>query len=397
MNGILNCVRRGRIAFLVIVSWIIIVIGCGGGGTNGGSSSGSDGVGPGNISSRSFLMGFTTWPYAATITAVGDTYTKIQTHGDIVTLQLDGGIPWPEAYNNDATYHANVEGTLALHLSNLDPDTPICLSVAPLVTGRNAPADYWGSGTNLPRPSPWHTYDFGDQQLVTAYTNYLLNLINRFDPEYCNYGIEATEYIRNHRNNPARISEFLNFLQQVYTNLKAAHPDLTVFISATLQAPQSSDALLVKSYASQIASCTDILGVSTYGYIFYGHANSGDPANLPVDWLSQAQDYAPGKPLAIAETGWIAEDMVISAYGLSVPGNPTWQAEYVQKLLSEADRLDALFVTWWGIVDYDTLWQNTLGQDPLARIWRDTGLYDGNVQSRESIAEWDAWLAKPLR
>jgi len=118
---------------------------------------------------------------------------------------------------------------------------------------------------------------------------------------------------------------------------------------------------------------------------------------LLAAWLSQAQDYAPGLPIAIAETGWIAEDLVIPAYSLNIAGSAAWQAEYVQKLLAEADRLDAVFVTWFAMVDYDTLWVDSLGQDPLAQIWRDTGLYDEALHARTAVAAWDGWLARPIR
>ncbi len=385
--GALLPIRYRLMVFLLVTLCIVPAMGCGNDGSDSDSNSIAD-------PDRSFAMGFTTWPYAATISAVGDTYDKIQVHGDMVTHHIDGGVPWPEAYVDQPTYHAAVEGDLNLRLSNTDSGKLIYLAVCPLNTMRNAPADYWGGGTNLPRPSPWDGYAFGDAQLVTAYTNYLLNLIDRFQPDYCNYGIEATEYIIK---NPHDAANLFVFLQQVYDNIKLVHPDLPLFISATLQSPQSADAALVQGYASQISACTDLIGVSTYGYVFYGHADGGNPANLPADWLSQAQKLAPGKPIAIAETGWMAEDMVIPAYGLNVPGTPQWQADYVHKLLAEADRLNAVLVAWFCIVDFDTLWTDSLGQDPLAQIWRDTGFYDETLQIRPALLAWDAWLGRPLR
>jgi hypothetical protein len=266
----------------VVAIGLMAAIGCGG---DGGTNSGGSPAAP----TRAFAMGFTPWPYAATIQAVGDTYTKIQEHGDILTHQIDGGVPWPEAYADappyNAVYDANVEGDLALRLANTNAAMPVVLAVCPLNTQRDAPAGYWGSATNMPRPPPWDAYDFGDQALVEAYISYLLNLIGRFNPVYCNYGVEATEYIRN---NPTRADDLFGFLQAVYDAVKQAHPNLPLFISVTLQAPGSGDALLVQGYAAQIAACSDLLGVSSYGYIFYGHADGGDPANLPADWLSLA-------------------------------------------------------------------------------------------------------------
>lgn len=379
----------------LIPAWTIVLMlltvclyaSCGGGGSGGGGTNDPE-------PDRSFAMGFTPWPYDATIAAVGDTYTKIQNHGDIINHHIDAGVPWSEAFADDPTYHADVEGDLTLRLSNTPPGKQVILSVCPLNTSRNAPADYWQDDTNMPRPAPWDTYDFGDAELVTAYVNFLLNLIDRFNPDYCNYGIEATEYIRN---NPGRATDLFGFLQAVYDAVKTAKPGLPLFISVTLQAPGSADAVLIQGYSTQIAACSDLLGISTYGYVFYGHADSGDPANLPAEWLSQAQDYAPGLPIAIAETGWIAEDLIIPTYSLNIPSNAAWQAEYVRTLLAEADRLDALFVTWFSVVDFDNLWDGALGRDPLAHIWRDTGLYDGTVHQRQALDAWNEWLARPIR
>lgn len=386
MQWILKRIEYGRYRAIALMALAAaICFGCSGGDSGGNETD----------PSRSFAMGFTPWPYEATIDAVSDTYQKIQAHGDIITHQLDGGVPWPEAFDGNATYSADLEGDIALRLANTEPDMPVCLAVTPLRTLRDAPADYWGDSTGMARPVPWNGYDFGDWQLAAAYTNYLLNLIDRFQPAYCNYAIEATEYIINH---PDKAADLLDFLQQVYDALKLAHPDLPLFISVTLKAPGSSNAQLVQSYATRIASCSDLLGISTYGYVFYGHADSGNPHNLPVDWLSQAQAYAPGKTLAIAETGWIAENLFIPAYGnLTVDGSAAWQADYLRKLFAEADRLDVAFITWFSVIDFDTLWQDTLGQDPLARIWRDTGLYDGDVQPREALTVWEAWFGRPVR
>lgn len=77
-------------------------------------------------------MGFAPWPYAATLPAVTDTYTRIQAHGDIVNQQLDGGVPWPEAFADQAVYQSAVEGDLSLRLANTDADMPVILSVCPL-------------------------------------------------------------------------------------------------------------------------------------------------------------------------------------------------------------------------------------------------------------------------
>ncbi|MCG8533746.1 MAG: hypothetical protein MI808_01475, partial [Pseudomonadales bacterium] len=65
---------------------------------------------------------------------------------------------------------------------------------------------------------------------------------------------------------------------------------------------------------------------------------------------------------------------------------------YLQILFAEADRLNMQFIIWFSIVDYDALWSGVLGQDDVARIWRDTGLYDENLNARPALTSWQQQL-----
>jgi len=98
--------------------------------------------------------------------------------------------------------------------------------------------------------------------------------------------------------------------------------------------------------------------------------------------------------VAITETGWIAENLVIPAFGVDVPSSEAFQQAYASHLLSEADALNAEFVIWWTVVDFDALWNGVLLQDPVASIWRDIGLYDEGLQARPALGEWQSWLAR---
>jgi hypothetical protein len=52
---------------------------------------------------RGFLMGFTSWPYAATSEAVRETYAFIGRNADLVVEHMDDGVPWTESLR-DAPY-----------------------------------------------------------------------------------------------------------------------------------------------------------------------------------------------------------------------------------------------------------------------------------------------------
>ena len=69
-------------------------------------------------------------------------------------------------------------------------------------------------------------------------------------------------------------------------------------------------------------------------------------------------------------------------------------------MLQEADELDAQFVIWFVVADYDELWgvlKWMVMFNPLMRAWKDTGLYDGDLNPRPALQVWDDWLAKPVR
>lgn len=342
---------------------------------------------------RASAMAFTPWPYDATIGAVTFTYDQILANGDWVAHHLDLGVPWEESLQGDP-YPAAVENELDGRVANTPLGTPVYLAVTPLNSARDGLAANWGPGGAEPLPSPWDTRGFADPEVALAYTTWLVDLVNRFDPACLNFAVEVSELALN---DPLEFQAFLGFEAAVVSSLRAQFPDLPLMLSVALKSPTSAAAATLRTVMPDAIDRVDWVGLSVYPYVFFDHADKGDPANLPADWFSQGVDLAGGKPVAVAETGWIAEDLVIPTFSLSVPADEDDQARYVEALLIECERHDARFVTWFTIADYDALWNGVLGQDPIARIWRDTGLYDGAQVARPSLDAWRARLAVPLR
>ena len=56
---------------------------------------------PAGVTHRAFRMGFTTWPYAATIEAVQGTYAFIGANADLITEHLEEGVPWAEMLRDE--------------------------------------------------------------------------------------------------------------------------------------------------------------------------------------------------------------------------------------------------------------------------------------------------------
>jgi hypothetical protein len=337
-------------------------------------------------------MGFTPWPYEATTAAVDDLYGRVLANGEFIAHHIDGGIPWPEAFAGTA-YNANVEAELADRLARTPAGTPVYLAITPISSPRDGLAEYWGASKGLARPGPWAAKGFDDPDVIQAFVSYALDLIDRFDPAWFNYAIETTELALN--GTQADLDGLVAFASQVYPQLKAAHPDLPIFVSGGFRSPGSSEAGAIEAAYTRLLPYTDRIGVSLYPFVFFEHAGKGDPDALPVGWLQQAQDLDPAKRLIIAETAWIAEPLVIPQFGVDVPATAADQAAYLERLFDEVERLDAELVTWWAPVDFDTLWSQTLGSDPIAKIWRDTGLWDENLQPRQGLSVWQARRAEP--
>lgn len=367
---------------LILLTLSLLLAACGG-----------DGGGGVNPTGRSFAMGFTPWPYDATQAAVDDTYAKINANGDIIAHHIDSGIPWQEALDG-TPYPIEVENELTARLNNTGSGKLVYLAISPLNGARDALAGYWNdTGTGQPLTAPWSTLDFDSTDVQNAYINFATDLINRFNPDYFNFGIEASELALN---NPTRFTKFVTFASVVSSALKTSFPNLKLMISVALKSPGSVEAATINADLPALVQYVDVVGASVYPYIFFQHANKGDPANLPSNWLSQLQDIAGGKPIAVAETGWIAERLLIPFYSVDVPATPANQDAYVQELFTQAQTLNAKFVIWFAIVDYDALWSGALGSDPLAQIWRDTGLYDGTVTARPALTTWQEQLADSL-
>ncbi len=338
---------------------------------------------------RSFYMGFTTWPFDFTDSAKQYTYNKVNELGDLIAYHFDNGIPWNEALAN-TDYPKSILDDLTEKKSNIQMGHKLYVSVAALRSPRTKLALYRNTNDNQPLPSPWDTISFDNNNVVSAYINYCCLLIDKLNPDYFNYGIES-----NSNEWPVNdFSKYKIFCSKVYTTLKSKYPNLNLMLSVMVDADEKSF-----NNAAELMPYTDYVALSIYPYIYIGPASYGDANsdNFPVDWLSKMKSIAPGKKFGIAETGYIAEDLNLSDYGITKHGTEDWQAKYITKLLTECENLNAEFVVYWEVRDYDLGWQylQSIGLNNQAlSAWKDIGLLDGNGNIRPSLNNWNEWLRK---
>ncbi|HED65771.1 MAG TPA: hypothetical protein ENJ09_09480 [Planctomycetes bacterium] len=346
---------------------------------------------------RPFHMGFTGFPYDFTLQAQNETYDFIANHADLITFHQDSGVPWVEAAAG-LPFHPNLVAEIDAEVAAIRPGQKVYVSATPQNTNRGGElADYRGSSTNLPLPAGWQNRTFDDPEVIAAYTQWCRYLIARFQPDYFAYAIECNGGFQNAYEHP--FLEFVTLASQVYATLRAENPNLPIFITVQADTTNATREDFLELTGLELL-WSDYVGISSYPFLDldYGTIRTiGNPRRIAPDHLFSIAALAPGKPVAITETGYIAEDLDIPAYSIHGEGREVWQARYTNSLLWQAALLNAEFVVWFVPRDYDLglarLAVYGIPIDPSFLIWRDNGLLDGAGRARQSLSVWDAWLS----
>lgn len=344
---------------------------------------------------RTFYLGFTPFPYEATLAAVEYSYLKIGQDADIINHHFDNQVPWVEAEKN-SPFHANIINDWAYRKANTPVGHKKYLSVGSLNLLRNGLADYRAEKEDMLLPAPWNTYKFSDQPVKAAYLNYCKRIVDFFKPDYFNMAIEANLL---YYNRPDLWNDYMVFHQYVYTQLKLTYPTLTLFSSVTgIQmidgALTGNDYLKQREAAKQVLAFSDLYGLSFYAYLS-NYLGNPYPAGIFKELFSLSD-----KPLAVAETGYTAQTFTIEAQPgafVTINSDADKQEKYFRDLFEACTERKALFVINFVVRDYDQLWKSVGSPTDLAIAWRDTGLYDENGNARKAYDTWKLYLARPYK
>ncbi len=339
---------------------------------------------------RSFYMGVTPWPADFTIDEVNNSYAFINNHCDIVSHHFDDGIPYEEAFQQQAMPVA-FQQEVQTRKSKTAIGKKIFLSISALNLTRKEKADYYRETTvSDSLKNFWGKLPVNDPKIITAYVNYVSWLIDQFNPVYVNYGVESNVSLWN----AASFNLYKDFLGKVYPLLKAKYPAIPFFISFIVD--ESNDGF---TNAAQLLPYTDFIGLSAYPYITVSSSANGntDPKLFPINYFEKFINLAPSKPLAIAETGYIAEDLLIPSFNLNKQGNEYWQKDYLEKICQLCNKNNAVLLIWFCQKDYDAgsnyLRSQALYQD-LFGLWEDTGLVSEAGKERPAYQSWLQWINK---
>lgn len=339
---------------------------------------------------RSFYMGFSPWLYDNTLDAQNWVYNKVNNYGDIISEHLEEGIPWPEAYNNEP-FSANYVEEIQSRLQLKNPNQKVLLQISPLNVGRNGMALYRGSDINMSLPSKWSHLALNSDSIKTAYLNYAKRMIEYFSPDYMILGVESNLLIRN---NIAIWPQYVDLHKYIYTELKKVYPNLQLSVSLFCVPffPQwSSEDNLEKQMAglNDLNPYLDFVSFSVHPFM------SGLLAEqFPSDYFKNLFSIT-SKPVAISESSYPAQVwQTLSAPILTFNGSEAKQANFLKQMLIELEMSNAKFIIWFSVRDYDALWNNLLNKDPLALVWRDTGLFDEYGNQRSAFGVWEEYYIK---
>ncbi len=341
---------------------------------------------------RSFLLGFTPFPYDVTVEAVMYTYERLAADADLTVQHFDNGVPWTEALANQP-YNPQLMEDWSWRRTLTPADQSLLVTVTPLAFLRDGLAAYHGETDNMPVPAPFDTYPLDHPDVIAAYIQYCDTIIEYFQPDYFMFGIEVNLLMKSA---PQLWDSYMVLHRAVYTHLKERYPDLPAFVSLT--GIDVAEGYTDANHADQLRvlddlhDYTDLIGWSIYPY-FTNYLTTAIPTDLFND-LAALTD----KPQAVTETGYPAQDFAINFAGvrLEFDTDPTKQALWMQYLLASAQEHDLEFVVNFVLRDYDAVWRWLGSREELEIAWRDTGLYDEDGGERPALAVWREWLARPF-
>jgi len=335
--------------------------------------------GPPNETSRSFSMGFTTWSFGPNLQDVEETYSFIANNSDVYVEHLDNSIPW-DALINDLPLPTQFTNEIAGKANRKIQGADLVLSVGLLNTGRDDLAQDIDGSVPL--------YDqLNDVQIQLAYSKYIHYLVNQFSPDYLIIAIEVNElWLQNN----SLWQGYTLLIEEVIASAKATFPGIKIATSISLHNLFEPNIETPTEYTDAVMAHVnkmDFIAISYYPFL--KNQRSVQEFQQTFDFLHSNTS----KPIAIVESGHIAEDLVVPNLGVSIAGNPIEQNQFLETLLNNAENNNYEMVNWWAHRDYDALWEVFPPEvKDIGQLWRDTGLLNENGTARPALRTWQSFF-----
>lgn len=330
---------------------------------------------------RVFQMGFTTWPFAPTQSAVDETDAFLMANGDIYSEHIDSEIPW-SAWINDTELPAAFTDMVADRTARRTPGTPMTLSISLLNLDRSdLMSDFDG------RP-PEYT-SLNDETIVEAYYKHVGYLVGQLQPEYLVIAVEVDGLLKNA---PEKWEAYKVLISDVKGQIKMEYPTLPIAESVMLHNFYRPDYDTQQSVIEEVGSYVNTMDFAAVSfYPFLKGLQSASDFQQALDFLHTHVNV----PIAFAETGHLSEDLSIAGFDLFIPGTELEQDAYMQTLLTNAQKENYEYIIWWTHRDYDPLWE-TFPEDlkDLGKIWISTGILNEDGAEKRAYSSWKATFSE---
>ncbi|MFW5700799.1 MAG: hypothetical protein ACOCWM_03830 [Cyclobacteriaceae bacterium] len=328
------------------------------------------------VTSRSFNMGFSTWPYGPDESDKTETYQFIEQHADIYSEQIDDKIPWNSLINN-TSLPSEFENDIDFRQRKKIDNHKLLLSVSLLNSDRSdLLEDYDGS---IPNYSA-----LNDKIIENAYYKHLEYLIAAFSPDYLVFAMEVNDL---KLKSEQKWIEYKLLAENIRLRLNSDYPSLQISESVTLHNFYNPEVSNPNDYIDELSDYintnSDFAAISFYPFFKGLHTKSE---------FQQAFDFLHGQiniPIAFVETTHIAETLQIPSIDLSIPSDICEQKDYLELILLNAYNNNYKFIIWWAYRDFDELWETFPDEyQDLGKLWRDTGLLNEDEEERPSYNIW---------
>jgi len=308
------------------------------------------------LGSGSTAYGFFPSPPEATLESILEHYRSLGEHADFVLFQH--AIPWEDfvaGVDGDTSSRKDIRNQMTLARQN---GLEAIYVVDPL-NGMDR-REFMGL------PAGWDP-DFGNPDVRAAFTNYTLWLVREFRPRYLGLASEINTYLDAH---PEDVDNYMSLYQSVYAQVKAEAPDTLVFVSFqwedlnNLWEPAAEGRQAYHTNWDQVEAFEpnlDLWVISSYPFAAF--QSGGD---IPRDYYTPLLTRT-SKPLAVAEGGFTSRP------NPPFPGGTEDQVAYLNAI---HDQLGGERLAFWTY-----LLLNDFNMDSYARMMRDLGLADENIQT----------------
>lgn len=327
------------------------------------------------VATRTYFMGFSSFPPRLSIQSILETIDAFAPHSDAALIvteppwdSLLAGRPPDSLIRNNQLGLANYfrgKGLTRIVVS-VDPTNGLdrASDSAPLVA----------AGRSLTEPAI--------QALFRAYVVAIDTLIH---PEYLSVASE-TNLIR-----AAAPGALYDAVVQAANDAAAdvRARDAAVKIFTTVQVETAWGALGGGGTYVGIAvdradfPFAQVIGLSSYPYL----GGFTDPDSVPLDYYARIASGT-GLPEMVIEGGWSSDSTI------TPPWNVSNQERYIER---EATLLDQAGAIGWFQITFADLDMASLGLPPSAAPFASLGLVDVDLNAKPALSAWDAAFARPRR